>query len=129
VATWQEIVARYGYTPWRSRLLSGLFEALQLLRAAGCKRVYLNGSFISSKERPGDFDACWEDEGVNYDLLDARLLTFDYERFTQKTAFLGELFIANSVADQQGTFFREFFQTDRIGRPKGIVVIELEHGL
>ena len=43
------------------------------LRAAGCKRVYIDGSFITTKEHPGDF-----------------------------------------------------FQRDRDGNPKGIIVIDLE---
>jgi hypothetical protein len=127
VATWQEIVDRYGYTPWRTRLLGGLLEALRLLRAAGCRCAYVNGSFVAAKEQPGDFDACWDAQGVDFDLVDERLLTFDRGRATQKTAFLGELFIADSRADPQGTLFRDFFQFDRDGRPKGIVVIKLEN--
>ena len=44
----------------------------------------------------------------------------------QRTAFLDELFIADARADPQGTLFRDFFQTDREGRRKGIVVIDLK---
>jgi hypothetical protein len=126
VATWQELVDRYGYTSWRRRLLDGLLEALQLLRTAGCGRVYVDGSFVTAKERPGDFDACWEAEGVDFELVDERLLTFDKGRATQKAAFLGELFVADYAADPQGRLFRDFFQTDRDGRRKGIVVVELK---
>lgn len=125
VAAWPEFVDRYGYTPWRRRLLDGLLAALVLLRAAGCTRVYVDGSFVTARERPADFDACWEAQGVDFDLLDDRLLTFDKGRATQKAAFLGELFIADSRADPQGLLFREFFQHDRDGRRKGIVVIDL----
>lgn len=124
LATWQELLDRYGYTPWRRRLLDGLLDALRLLRAAGCKRVYIDGSFVTAKEEPGDFDACWDAQGVNFDLVDERLLTFDKGRATQKAAFLGELFIADSRADPQGTLFRDFFQTDRNGRRKGIIIID-----
>ena len=35
------------------------FEAAMVnLRDAGCKTVYVDGSFVTDKERPGDFDAC-----------------------------------------------------------------------
>ena len=34
-------------------------------------------------------------------------------------------FATHSQADPHGTLFRDFFQTDRDGHPKGIVVIEL----
>ncbi|MFY9512886.1 MAG: hypothetical protein WAQ05_18120 [Rubrivivax sp.] len=105
--------------------MDGLLDALRLLRAAGCRRVYLDGSLVTSKLEPGDFDACWGAAGVDFDRVDDRLLTFDRGRATQKAAFLGELFIADSRADPHGTLFRDFFQIDRDGRRKGIVVIDL----
>ena len=125
LATWQELVDRCGHTSWRRRLLGGLLDALRLLRAAGCRRVYIDGSFVTAKEEPADFDACWDTDGVDFDLVDERLLTFDKGRATQKAAFLGELFLADSGADPQGTLFKDFFQIDRDGRRKGIIVIEL----
>ena len=103
-----------------------MLEALRLLKLAGCIRAYIDGSFVTAKEEPGDFDACWDAEGVNFDLVDSRLLTFDRGRATQKAAFLGELFVSDARADPQGTLFRDFFQTDREGRRKGIVVIHLK---
>lgn len=126
LATWQELSSRYGSTPWRRRLLDGLLEALRALRDAGCKRAYVDGSFVTAKEEPGDFDACWDAQGVDFDLVDERLLTFDKGRATQKAAFLGELFIADSRADPQGTLFLDFFQTDRDGHRKGIIAIDLK---
>lgn len=125
-ATWQELVERYGYTQWRQQLLAGLLDALLLLREAGCGRVWINGSFVTTKEQPGDFDGCWDSAGVDWDRLDERLLTFDAGRATQKAAFLGELFVADFEADPQGTLFKDFFQVDREGRRKGIVVIDLK---
>ncbi len=110
---------------WRRQLLAGMLDALRLLKAAGCVRVYIDGSFVTAKDEPRDFDACWDAEGVDFDLVDERLLTFDRGRATQKTAFLGELFISDARADPQGTLFRDFFQTDREGRRKGIVFIDL----
>ncbi len=126
VASWHEMLDRYGYTPWRLRLLAGMREALGLLKLAGCARAWIDGSFVTGKELPGDYDACWDADGVDFDLVDDRLLTFDRGRATQKSAFLGELFLADGRADPQGTLFRDFFQTDRDGQRKGIVVIELK---
>ena len=120
------MIGRFGYTPWRQQLLAGMLEALRLLKLAGCICVYTDGSLVTAKEEPGDFDACWDAEGVDFDLVDSRLLTFDRGRATQKAAFLGEFFISDSRADPQGTLFRDFFQTDREGRRKGIVVIDLK---
>ncbi len=63
---------------------------------------------------------------MDFNLVDDRLLTFDPGRATQKAAFLGEFFIADSKADPQGTLFLGFFQQDRDGHVKGIIVLELK---
>lgn len=128
-ATWGEVVERFGQTAWRAELLVGLRAAMVSLKAAGCRTVYLDGSFVTAKERPGDFDGCWDAEDVDFDLLEQlapALLTFDAGRATQKAMYRGELFVADWQADEIGTVFREFYQSDRDGNPKGIVVIELK---
>ena len=117
---------RFGYTQWRSELLDGLKVALQSLRAAGCRKVYLDGSFVTAKERPGDFDACWEAQGVDGDLLDEELLEFANGRAAQKAKYGGELFPAEWGADESRTPFRAFFQQDPEGIPKGIITIDLK---
>ena len=69
------------------------------------------------------------DSVVDFDLLDRiapALLTFDVGRATQKAMYGGELFLAESAADGRGTLFRTFFQMDRDGNPKGVVVIDLK---
>lgn len=124
-AAWTDIVERFGGTPWREHLLAGLKLALDALKAAGCRRVYLNGSFITAKDEPGDFDGCWEAGGVDAGRLDPVLLDFSNHRRAQKEKFGGELFLANSPADGAGRRFLEFFQRDRDGRAKGIVAIDL----
>src|SRR6266508_4338534 len=83
-ATWDEIVERFGTTERRRELLEGLRRALESLRDAGCRRAYLDGSFVTAKEEPGDFDACWEAAGVDAGLLDPVLLQFANARAAQK---------------------------------------------
>lgn len=128
-APWNEIVARYGSTPHRLRLLAGLKAALDVLREAGCRRAYLDGSFVTATEVPHDFDACWELAGVDFDLLDRLepvLLDWRHRRAAQQARFGGELFIAESAADPWGTPYLEFFQRDRAtGEPKGISAIDI----
>ena len=125
-ATWDEFVNRFGINPRRRQIMVGLRAALDNLKTAGCKTVYLDGSFVTRKEVPNDFDACWEEPGVDPAVLDPVLLTFDPGRVTQKKKYLGELFPASAIANGDGFSFLEFFQTDReAGRPKGIVAIDL----
>ena len=106
--------------------MTGLRAALEEFKKAGCQTVYINGSFVTSKELPNDYDCCWEEAGVDPVALDPALLTFDPGRATQKAKYMGELFPASIIAEKNGLSFLEFFQTDReTGRPKGIVVIDL----
>ena len=125
-ATWRELAARFGATRRRRTLLRGLKQALNSLRAAGCRRVYIDGSFVTAKRVPGDFDACWDLAGVDPELLDPVLLTFDLGRATQKAKYRGEFFPAQMREGGSGLTYLEFFQIDReTGGPKGIVAIEL----
>src|SRR5262245_4811142 len=90
--TWGEIVSHYGYTPHRLTLLAGLKTALDTLRQAGCERAYIDGSFVTTKEAPNDFDACWEMAEVDFDLLDRLdpiLLDWSNRRAAQKARFGG----------------------------------------
>jgi hypothetical protein len=123
--TWQEFAARFGATPHRQQLLRGLKSALDSLSKAGCQTVYIDGSFVTKKENPNDFDGCWDITGVDPELLDPILLNFDNKRAAQKVKYQGELFPASWTADSVGKTFLDFFQIDRNGKSKGIIAIDL----
>jgi hypothetical protein len=127
-AAWEEVRERFGGNPTRERLLAGLEKAIILLKAAECPRIWLDGSFVSTKSEPGDFDACFDRCDVA--LLDERLYPpFRLQRREQKRDFGGELFPAEITADVGVTgipvSYRMFFQRHRTGEPKGIVVLEI----
>jgi hypothetical protein len=125
-ASWVEIMERFGTTSWRKDLLRGLRLALEELRRAGCKIAYVDGSLVTGKEIPGDFDACWEIAGVDPTILDPNLLTFDPGRVTQKAKYFGELFPSSAPANSRGDTFFDFFQIDKdTGTRKGIIGIRL----
>ncbi len=73
-ASWDDVLDRFGWNVTRRRQLDGLVEALALLAEAGCRRVWLNGSFVTAKDEPGDFDAVWDPDGVDTDRLRSDLL-------------------------------------------------------
>lgn len=123
-ASWDEVAARFVGNSHRIQLLQGLLEALQNLRAAGCQSVLLDGSFVSAKHLPSDFDGAWDVRGVDPNLLDPVLLDFTNQRAAMKAKFKGELFPAQGNA-APGVTYREFFQSDRNGVPKGIIEINL----
>jgi hypothetical protein len=122
-ASWNEVKARLGGTPRRQRLLEGLEQALRNLAEAGCASVLLDDSFVTAKAEPNDYDGAWEPGGVDPDLLDEVLLDFSNARAAMKRKYGGEMFPAGWPA-APGTLFRECFQHDRQGRPKGIVRID-----
>jgi len=100
------------------------------LQAANVPRVYLNGSFVTAKEEPADFDACWDyDDQTNFDALEPlfwhpEFLAFP--RLGQKARFGGEVFPAAALANEEGTTYRDFFQRDKNShQPKGIIVFDL----
>ncbi len=125
-AEWAEFSERYGTNPHRRVLLAGLKRAIEALRVAHCDTVYIDGSFVTSKDFPHDFDACWSFQEVVPELLDPVLLDFDNWRAAQKAKFYGELFPAEATADLSGRRFLEFFQVDKeTEEPKGIIALDL----
>ena len=126
IATWDELVVRFGVTAHRQMLMAGLRAALRSLKDAGCLRAYIDGSFVTAKEQPGDFDGCWDVNGVDPDELDPVLLEFANRRAAQKAKYRGELFLANAAADPAGPRFIDFVQFDKDGHPKGIIALDLK---
>lgn len=120
-----EIEDTFAYTPHRRILFGGFCRATDALHAAGCQLVYLDGSFTTSKNHPGDFDACWDITNVDPNKLDPVLLNFDNKRAAQKAKYGGELFISVTQA-AKGIQFLDFFQRDRFsGMSKGILSVQL----
>ena len=126
-ASWSEIESRFGQTAHRRQLLKGLRDAVDQLRLAGCKAAYLDGSFVTAKALPGDFDACWDIFDVDPDMLDPVFFDFENQRAAQKARFGGEFFPAQLPEGESGKTFLEFFQTDKeMGSAKGIVAVDLK---
>jgi hypothetical protein len=124
---WEEFVDRFGTSDLRLRLMRGLQMAMQQLKAAGCRTIYINGSFVTSKSDPGDFDACWdwEDVDINYLRREAPKLLNFYDRAGQKAKYKGEIFRADQPVGDYGLISLEFFQRDRNLNAKGIIAIDL----
>lgn len=123
-----EIEQRYAYNAKRRQLFQGLKDASANLVQAGCSSLYLDGSFVTDKPIPGDFDACWDPNGVSPQRLDPVFFPFANQRAEQKSKFGGEFFPSTTRADAHGRTFIEFFQVEKFtGQPKGIVLINLSH--
>lgn len=124
LATWTEFTSRFGGGGRRDSLLVGLVAALDELRRVGCKAVWIDGSLVTSKLEPNDFDMCWDETGVDVAALDPVFRAFAHRRAAQKAKYGGEMFPAGAQADAQGATYRQFFQ-QKYGIAKGIVRIDL----
>lgn len=117
----EEVRIRYATNEHRKNLFEGFKRGFLVLTSAGCKGIFLDGSFVGEKEMPGDFDVCWLPAGVNSAKLDQVLLDFSNRREAQKRKYGGEFFPLNAQA-APGAFFLDYFQIDKhTGKPKGIL--------
>ncbi|GEN29621.1 hypothetical protein HVA01_32670 [Halovibrio variabilis] len=109
----------------RRQLFDGLLSAFTALRDAGCRTIYLDGSYVTAKPHPGDYDVCWDPTGVIHEKIDPVFLDFSNKRKNQKLKYGGEFFPFGFQA-APGKTFLEFFQNDRFtGHSKGILSIDL----
>lgn len=121
---WKDVVRVFGSNSHRLRLIGGLLAACRSLSKAGCKELILDGSFVTAKLLPQDYDGVWNPDGVNADLLDPVLLDFTGDRAAMKAKYLGDLFPAN-MTEVSGVCFEEFFRNGRNGIEKGLVQMKL----
>lgn len=126
--SWNEFIEQYSFSQRRELLFKGMTNALIHFRNAGCKQVYIDGSFVTRKIEPNDYDACWDPSGVDLRLLDPmfhRDLALGTRR--HKMIYMGEFYPAPIIEGGSGMTFLDFFQTDKnTGNRKGIIVIDLE---
>ncbi|MCY4555430.1 MAG: hypothetical protein OXF79_03420 [Chloroflexi bacterium] len=119
-ASWDEVASRFGGNSHREWLMERLLAACRKLAEAGCTEILLDGSFVTEKAMPGDYDGTWETAGVDVDRLDPVFLNAGAVR----AKYFGDLLPAAGVAEP-GVPFRDFFQTDRNGVEKGVVLVDL----
>ncbi len=118
--TWEEFIKEYGYNKHRLKLISGLEKAMNELKSLGCKTLYVDGSFVSKKSHPNDFDACWDPAGVDFLKFSAEfpiLMEFLPDTKKQKARYGGELFPSPR--------YLPFFQKDKEDNIKGIIKLNI----
>ena len=121
---WESFYDFFSFSPKRKRLLDGLKKVVDILQETGCSNIYIDGSFVTEKLEPGDWDACFDCPSIIIkDILKRYPLL---NRAEQKRLYGGELFPALAKADEYGNTFLAFFQqiTNTV-KKKGIVIIKL----
>jgi hypothetical protein len=123
-ASLDEIELIYGISNDRRKLLMrGLRDAANNFELSGVKTIWIDGSFITDKEEPNDIDGCWAYQPeVNRETLDPVFLG---SRKEMKDKYGLDFFIASIIEMGSGLPFPKFFQVNRDGTKKGIIVIKL----
>lgn len=121
-----EFKTLFVYNAVRIKQFAGLLKALDNLKTAGCSTIYIDGSYVTQKGNPGDYDACVDYTGVDLNLLDPVFQDFSNKRQAQKSKYEGEFFPHSCKADRCGTSYIDFFQKEKFsGQQKGIIKINL----
>lgn len=125
-ATLNEVEAVYGLSSARRELLMrDLRKAADNLQQAGVKKIWIDGSFVTGKEEPNDIDGCWEyNDAIDLTVIDPVFLGRD-ARDKTKAKYGLDFFVAQDVEAGSDKPFPKFFQINRDGEAKGIIVVNL----
>jgi hypothetical protein len=126
VYTLDQLKDEFVANPVRERIFQGLVQTLEELKAAGCKRVWLGGSYCSGKIEPGDFDLTWDPEGVDMSKLDPTLTGPSWgTNKMRKGKYLGDIFIRDPAVTGHD-HVQEWQLDERSGVKKGVMQLNLE---
>ena len=109
--TWKEFYDFFSFSERRKELLNGLEKVLVIFREIEIPHFYIDGSFVTDKLEPEDWDSCFD---CSIPQMQDLLKTYPlFDRKEQKKLYKGELFYALWEADEYGTKYLDFFQQIR----------------
>ena len=119
----REMREAFAYNEHRAWLFAGFIDACRDLREFGCGRIYLGGSYVTSKEYPGDYDACWDPAGVSDQV--SPLLWDDSQKLEQNQRYRGDLLVS-AAGDGPECRHYQFLSKDKAtGAIRGMIGIKL----
>lgn len=114
----------FAFNAHRAWLFEGFRTACHDLRTAGCGRIFVGGSFVTSKVDPSDYDACWDPVGVSGNL--DPVLYDENLRLERRDRYKGDLLIGGCGAGPSGEFFRFLSRDKMTGDERGMIGIKLK---
>ena len=119
--TLAEFQERFAFSARRRELLHSLRGVLRALERAGVLRVWIGGSFVTTKQEPGDVDLCWEQHSsVDVTRLGEPFWNGDGLAGTAEVADLDVM-----PEDPELGLVRMVLSHSCEGRPRGIALIRL----
>ena len=125
-ATWAEFVDRFNFSPRRAAILGRVIIALHHLADAGVSRVFIGGSFVTSKKQPKDMDVLIDTFGADPARVHPMFIDLHNGRIATLSLFGAEFFPIWLVEASVDEPFIDFFQHDKHMQPVGIVEIHLD---
>ena len=130
LVTWDELVKEYGFNQRRLDLLNGLSNLIEDLKTCGCTILYIDGSFVTKKRNPGDYDACWREYDENHCLIKPGIsfrILLEGTKEEQRLKYGGDIRAAFTFADYNDNSYLEFFQRDKGDKSKkGILQLNIK---
>ncbi|MFE6091180.1 DUF6932 family protein [Streptomyces massasporeus] len=125
-ATWKEVERAFGWNFKRKNLLTGLHYTVKSLMGFGVTEIYLDGSFVTSKVRPGDIEVVYmppaSPSTTSWGIFD-----FAQHNVLKRQYGIDLWPYPSPQPTASGKIsIKEFFSFDRDGEPKGIVRLNLE---
>jgi len=126
--TLAEVRQKFTDDPKRVHLFEGIMRLAHDLKEAGCETMYLDGSFITRKYGPGDFDACWEPFMPKGKVDNPALLEeTDRGNWARKSEYFGDIF--PRFTEKYGDRVQKWQYDERTREVKGIIKIDLRKEL
>lgn len=128
LATLEEVNRAFGWTFRRRELLRELGHVIEFLRDKGVLRIWIDGSFVTDKDRPNDVDVLYEAPPD----VDARTWGIHSPRRRRDLKELTRIDLWKApapqpVSDRPGKTqsLHDFWSTDREGRETGFILLEV----
>lgn len=128
LTTIEEIETMFATNMKRKQIFQKLLILIADLKSIGCNVAYVDGSFVTTKERPKDVDVCWElIDDLSYISYAKHNMPILWQFGTpQQNKYMADIFPANLIEAGSKKKFLDFFQVIKFTKtPKGILKIEL----
>jgi len=123
---WEDFEVQFGFSLRRAAILGRVVLALQHLAQAGVRRVFVGGSFVTTKRAPKDMDVLYDTTGADASAVHPLFLDLSREgRIVMLSTFGAEFFPADLIEGSTDKTMLEFFQQTRDGQPVGVIEIDL----
>ncbi|MGW2333976.1 DUF6932 family protein [Streptomyces sp. NPDC001685] len=126
LAVWKEVEESFGGNFKRKNLLVGLHYTVKSLLEFGVVEIYIDGSFVTDKVRPGDIEVIYMPPKVSA-VTDWGLFDFSQRKALKRQHGIDLWPYPSPQRTANGVItIKDFFSSDRDGQSKGIVRLDLE---